>query len=193
MTRSDERIGASSDSTTEPSRTELFGLDHGEQVLVSVEDATSIYDVLPDRAFTNLFVVSTGRSPHDIEAEVQRVGHDPNKVGVVPVTAMDGDYDGPLWTTDPVSATDLTGISIAFSRGLQHLQPDVGWFVFDDILTLLMYTDADRVHRLIDDMCQRVHQRSVVGVFVVERDLLDDETYGKLRHLCATEIRLDET
>lgn len=175
--------------TIEPSG---FSLAPGEQALVSVPSMGSPLSVLPDEAFENLLVVSATASPGKVETLVERRGGDPSKVGVVPVTGSQFDYDGPLWTTDPVDPSDLTGISIRLSKALEHVMRG-GWVVFDNVNVLLMYGREEQVYRLLASVIEIVRDAEACGAYCLVRDAVTDDTYSQFRDLCDTAVSADSS
>jgi hypothetical protein len=169
------------------SEPERFSLEPGEQALVSGPSMGSPLAALPDRAFENLLVVSATTSPRKIESLVERRGRDPTKVGVVPVTGSPSEYDGPLWTTDPVGPSDLTGISMRLSRALEYVTHG-GWVVFDSLNVLLMYGREDAVYRLLDSVVPVVRDRKARGAYFVVRRAVTDDTYERFRGLFDTAV-----
>lgn len=155
----------------------------GEQVLVSVPSMGSPLSELPDEAFENLLVVSGTAAPKKIESLVERRGGDPQKVGVIPVTGSPAGYDGPLWTTDSVDPSDLTGVSIRLSNALEYVMAD-GWVVFDSLNVLLMYGRENQVYRLLDSVVDSVRGRDARGAYCIVREAVTDETYSRFVSLC---------
>jgi hypothetical protein len=175
-----------------PGTTEGSGLalDPGEQALVSVPSMGSPLNVLPDEAFENLLVVSATASPGRVEAVVERRGGDPNKVGVVRVTGSPSEYDGPIWTTDPVDPSDLTGISIRVSTAMEYVTRG-GWVVVDNVNVLLMYGREEQVFRLLDSVVSNAREKEARGAYCTVRDAVTDETYGRLRDLCDLPVAIE--
>lgn len=167
-----------------------FSLDSGEQTLVSVPSMGSPLSKLPEEAFENLLVVSATASPKKVESLVERRGADPETVGVIPVTGSPIEYDGPLWTTDSVDPSDLTGISIRFSNALQHVTAD-GWVVFDSVNVFLMYGQEEKVYRLLDSVIGSVRAKEAQGAYCMVRDAMTDETYSQFAGLCDAKVSLD--
>ena len=159
-----------------------LSLDPGEQALVSVPSMGTPLAYLPDDAFDNLLVVSATASPGKVESVVERRGGDPSAVGVIPVTGSPSEYDGPLWTTDPVDPSDLTGISIRLSTAMNYVLSG-GWVVFDNVNVLLMYGREDQVYRLLDSVADGVRERDARGAYCTVRDAVTDETYDRLAGL----------
>lgn len=171
--------------TTEPD--DALELASGQQALVSVPSMQSPLSALPERAFDNLLVVSATTSPKKVEQIIERRGGDPSTVGVVPVTGSPSEYDGPLWTTDPVDPSDLTGISIRLSTALQYVSQG-GWVVFDNVNVLLMYAAEKSVYRLLDSVVSTVRGKGARGAYCLVRDAVTDDTYAQLRGLCDTTV-----
>jgi hypothetical protein len=168
-----------------PASEERTALDvePGEQVLISLGGEKFDYGHLPETAFENLLVLSVGRNPRQIERALDSLGVDPRPIGVVPVTGSSITYDGPMWTSNRVSPMDLTGISIEFTRGFEHLHEGRGWVLVDSVSILLMYAEVDRLYRLLDSMVSACRQKEVRGVFVVDADAVAPDTMNRLRSL----------
>ncbi|MFC4551852.1 MULTISPECIES: DUF7504 family protein [Halorussus] len=164
----------------ETTESTAVSLDPGEQALVTVPSMHPPLSSLPDSAFENLLVVSATASPSKVESAVERRGGDPAKVGVVPVTGSPSEYDGPLWTTDPVDPSDLTGISIRLSKALRYVTAD-GWVLFDSLNVLLMYAREDQVYRLLDSVVSNVRSREARGAYCIVREAVTEETYSRFR------------
>lgn len=168
------------DFTTEPPLT----VGPGDQLLLEVNGRQNPLDALPDAAFENLVVVTTRQTPGQIETAVSERRGSVDGVGVVPITASVLEYDGPLWTTERVPPSDLTGISIRVSQAFSNLEPDRGWLVFDSISTLLMYTAEDRCYRLFDWLVTNTRSQSVRGVYTLQSDVVAERTRRHFRMLC---------
>ncbi|WP_158056893.1 DUF7504 family protein [Halorussus halophilus] len=165
-----------------------LALSPGEQALVSVPSMQSPLSALPAEAFDNLLVVSATTSPKKVEQLVVRRGGNPATVGVIPVTGSPSEYDGPLWTTDPVDPSDLTGISIRLSEALQYVTKE-GWVVFDNVNVLLMYAAEKSVYRLLDSVISTVRGKKARGAYCLVRDAVTDETYAQLSGLCDVAVQ----
>lgn len=161
----------------------------GTQALVDTARGIPL-DELPGDAYENLLVVSTTQTPQKVEAAIERGGGDPADVGVVPVAGSQSDYDGPLWTTDRVDPSDLTGLSMRFSDAARYLQPGRGWVVVDNLTVLLMYAPERRVYRFLSAMTSTLRDRDVRGYYGVVRTAMNDETYEQLRGLAGEELAL---
>ncbi|UPV73696.1 hypothetical protein M0R89_14255 [Halorussus limi] len=173
--------------TTEGPR---FSLDPGQQALVSVPSMGSPLTTLPDEAFDNLLVVSATAAPGKVESLVERRGGDPQKVGVIPITGSPSEYDGPLWTTDPVDPSDLTGISIRVSKAMEYVMQG-GWVVVDNVNVLLMYGREEKVYRLLDSVVSSARERQACGAYCTVREAITDETYARLRDLCTLTVTVE--
>lgn len=183
MQREGSKVPETTDSGAFPTKA-------GEQVLVSVPSMGSPLSVLPDEAFENLLVVSATAAPEKVESLVERRGGDPQKVGVVPVTGSASEYDGPVWTTDPVDPSDLTGVSIRVSKALEYVMTD-GWVVFDSVNVFLMYGREDQVYRLVDSVVDSVRIREARGAYCMVRDAVTDETYSRFEELCDETVTIE--
>lgn len=162
----------------------------GSQTLVRTPTDGDPLAALPERAYDNLLVVSARDHPKRLETRLERAGHDPADVGVVPVVPAADNYDGALWTTDPVDPSDLTGIAMRFSDAIEHVESRTGWVAVDALGVLLMYADTDRVCRFFQTLTNRVRAREVNGVYGANPDAIDDETYEQLRAMCDAEYDL---
>jgi len=176
-----------------PSRAPLADASQGEQILATIPHSRASLDTLPDRAFENLLVVSTGAGPAKIERAVERLGHDPRRVGVVPVLGSEVSYDGPLWVAERTSPSDFTGLSIRFSKAAAHLRSGTGWVCVDSVSTLYMYADERRVYRLVQSLASTLREHDVTGVFRVAPGTVEGQTREQLRGLFDGSRELMET
>ncbi|WP_435117945.1 DUF7504 family protein [Halolamina sp. C58] len=155
-------------------------LTPGEAALVRLSGRASAVEQLPREAYENLLVVTVD-APERVEAAVRNGGGNPENVGIVPVSASPVRYDGPCWTADRVSPSDLTGISIQFSRGERYLREGSGWVVVDGLGTLLMYTDEGKLYRLLSHLITRARERQLRHVTGVGSGVLSPETLARFR------------
>lgn len=158
-------------------------LDAGTQALFYRSGAQVSFGFLPDAAFENLLVVSTTALPSRIERAVDECGADPARVGVVPVTGSTVAYDGPLWVAKRTAPSDLTGVSIRLSEALRHVRPGRGWVVFDNVTTLFMYAQTDRVIRFLETVVEAVRERGGRGVYVALPGALAPESRERLEDI----------
>lgn len=165
---------------------ERIAVEPGEQVLLLTPSTGSPLRALPAAAFENLLVVSI-RSPKRVERVVRECSGDPRTVGVVPVSGSESSYDGPLWTTDRVSPSDLTGISMRFSAGLEHVRED-GWVVVDNLSTMLMYAPEERLHRFVDHLVKATRGSNARGVYAAVAEAVTPETRERFEEPCDRSI-----
>lgn len=164
-------------------------LDTGTQALVAHDSLHPSLSLLPPAAYQQLLIVSP-RSPARIERLVHEAGGDVSTVGHLPLAATDHGYDGPMWTSQSIDPSDLTGLSMQYNRALGALEDGHGWVLFDDFNTLLLYADTERVARFLDHITQRARDAGVRGAITVVRDAMDDQTYATLQRAVDTEIDL---
>ena len=157
-------------------------IDPGSQVLVSTDSLHPSVSLLPPSASDHLLIVST-KSPARIERAVRGVGGDVSKVGHIPLGSTPLEYDGAMWTGRRTDPSDLTGLSMQYSRALSALEPDHGWVLFDNFNTLLLYSDESRVVRFLNYLTRRTGDAEVRGVYTVVRDAVDDDTYAAMSNV----------
>ncbi|NHN59693.1 MULTISPECIES: hypothetical protein [Halorussus] len=167
-----------------------FG-EAGTQTLVRTPADADPVAALPERAFENLLVVSARDHPNRLQTRIEGAGHDPAAVGAVPVLPAAEEYDGALWTTDPVDPDDLTGLAMRLSDAMRHVEPGTGWVLADALGVLLVYADDSRVCRFFQTLTTRGRARDVRGVYCVNPDAVADETYERLRAMCDAEYSLE--
>lgn len=158
-------------------------VDPGEQALFAKGTMGPPLADLPDEAFHNALIVTTGSRPRRIQTAVEERGLNPRRIGVVPITANDIDYDGPMWMSKRVAPSDLTGVSVEVSRGFQYLNPGEGWLVFDSISTLLMYSEEQRVYKLLNWLVANARDNDVRGVYALVREVVTPQTFSRFESL----------
>lgn len=152
----------------------------GTQSLVAVSTMESALARLPTDAATPLLVLSPS-TPGVVERKLRGNGLSVNDCGHIPVTGSPVRYDGPLWTGERVDPSDLTGLSMEFSRALPHVEAGNGWLLFDDVQLLLLYAAEKRVFQLLTRMLGHARTRDVTGVYGIATDTVSEQTLATLR------------
>lgn len=168
--------------------TTALELAAGEVALCVQPSGDRVVDVLPAEAFENLLLVTTDGNLKKLERTVEARGGDPRRVGVVPVTGTEVNYDGPLWVTDRVSPSDLTGVSIQFSKAFQHVEPGEGWVAVDSLGVLSMYVSSERLFRLLDTLVGATRGRNARTVLATAEGVLGDQAMTQFRGLADEEL-----
>lgn len=187
--RSDPERTPGADSSSSPSLDDP--LAPGMQAIAPVSADADPLSALPPQAYRNLLVISTRQTPNRVEATLRRLDHDATNVGVIPVSAAPTDYDGPLWTTEPVQPADLTGIAIRTSEAIRYLEPGRGWVLLDALTLLLMYADESRVHRFTNALMRNLASMNVRGIYCLCPDAVEERTVERFRAIGFAEIDLD--
>lgn len=162
----------------------------GEVALARLAARGSAVEHLPRSAYDNLLVVTVA-APRTVETAVRAAGGDPANVGVVPVSASPLSYDGPCWTAERVSPSDLTGVSIQFSRGERYLADGAGWVVVDGLGTMLMYTEEENLYRLFSHLIGRARERRLRHVTGIVDNVVSSETLARFTGLHDRTVSLD--
>jgi len=138
------------------------------------------FSFLPANTSGNILIVSS-KAPATVEQALRSHGLDPSTAGLIPIAGSEIDYDGPLWTSDPVVPDDLTGLSMRFTSALDALEPGHGWVLFDSLNALAMYAQRDRVCRCFDHLAEKAREHEIRGVYTVGADALDQEALSSFK------------
>jgi hypothetical protein len=174
-------------SDTQSVGEQYLRLDAGTQALVACDSLQPSLSLLPPSAYGNLLVVSP-KSPRAVERTIRESGGDVEKVGHLPLASTAHGYDGPMWTAEAIDPSDLTGLSMQYSRAIEALAADHGWVLFDEFNALLLYCDGDRVVRFLDHTARQTREADLRGVYTVVRDAMDDRTFASLRNVVDTDV-----
>jgi hypothetical protein len=177
----------SSDRDVLSERSDRLRVDAGTQVLASFSSMQSPLTELPPGAYQNLLVVST-KSPETVERRLGELGVPLSNVGLVPLAGSEYDYDGPLWTTDPVKPNDPTGLSIAYSDAATHLIPGVGHLLVGNLNVMAMYVREETVCRVLSHLAGKARQRSITGIYGVVETALSEASFRNFRKAVDVEI-----
>ena len=173
-------VGGDSDVSSENDTQGLddgqLRVDPGTQVLVSTASMQRPLSVLPSTVTGNVLLVSSA-APAAVERRVRDLGIDVGQVGLIPITGSELEYDGPLWTSEPVVPDDLTGLSMRFTSALSALEPGQGWILFDALDELAMYSRQDRICRCFDHLTTTARDNELRGIYTVAGDALEADTY----------------
>lgn len=159
----------------------LDSINQGEQVLLELRGRDFDYSMLPDRAFQNLLIISVGKSTRDVEANLRELETKLETIGVIPVDAQTDSYSGPLWSTETIYPSDLTGISIALSQTLTYLREGRGWVVFDGLNILFMYVESGQLFRFVDGIATQCRSKVLHGVFTVDKTSVEPSDLNRFR------------
>jgi len=141
---------------------------------------------LPARAYQNLIVVSS-ESPSNVAEQFRSVGADLDAVAHIPVSGADTDYDGPMWTCDPLVPDDLTGLSMRLSRAFEALDGD-GYLLVENLNVFLLYASESRVVRFLEHLTELAADHGVTGIYSLVGDAVDDGTCDRIRLSVDTDI-----
>lgn len=161
-------------------------LEAGVQALVAHDSLHPSVSVLPPSAYQNLLVVSP-KSPTAVERLLEDVGADVSNVGHLPLASTSHGYSGSMWAASATDPSDLTGLSMRYTRALRALDATRSWVLFDDFNTLIPYNEADRVVRFLTHLSQVTRKGAHRGVYTVVRDAMGDQTYSRLRNVLDAE------
>jgi len=156
-----------------------LSVEPGTQVLLSVSSMQSPLDRLPASACRNLVVVSSA-SPGDIAERLTARGIDLRTVALIPISGADHEYEGPMWTCDPLVPDDLTGLSMRLSRAFEALGDGGGTLLVENLNVFLLYADESRVVRFLDHVTGLAADHGISGVYAVVGDAVDEETYNRI-------------
>ncbi|MFP4188986.1 MAG: hypothetical protein ACLFR5_06230 [Halobacteriales archaeon] len=129
------------------------------------------------------FVVVSLLSKTDrrIEALEEANGEPADSVHVVCVEGRaDNGYDTLRTVNSP---GDLTGLSMRIGEVLSELHEDDVYLYFDDVTSLLQYTDLNTAYRFLNVLTGRIDAADAVGYFAVTPDAHDERTLNTLRNL----------
>lgn len=102
--------------------------------------------------------------------------------------APDRVHDSSCSVTTPA---DLTGISICLSKGYERYEETGGRrILLDNLSTLLIYSELDRVYRFISAINRRVTDVNDATVQLLDRDSLDSTERNTLAQLFPTVIEV---
>lgn len=150
----------------------------GTQTLLSDASMESPILGLPTAAFDGLIVVSS-KPPEDVARLVEQAGGNPATVGHIPISGAEYNYDGPMWTSEPLVPDDLTGLSMRLSRAFESM--DGGWLLVENLNVLLLYASAERVVRFFDHLTGLAADHGITGVYSLTKDAVPEEHYDRLR------------
>lgn len=170
----------------EDTRGPELSVEAGTQLLLSVSSMGSPFAHLPADATRNIIVVSSNPSAAvedrlaDRRVDVEAAVH-------VPISGAESEYDGPMWTCDPLVPDDLTGLSMRLSRAFEALG-DGGYLLVENLNVFLMYASAERVTRFIDHLTKQAEEQAITGIYTLVGDAVTQEAYEQLRLSVDTEL-----
>lgn len=133
-------------------------------------------------ARTAFVVVSLLSKTDDRLAALEEAHGEPDSVHVVCVEgrAGGGDYDTVRTVNRP---GDLTGLSMRIGEVLSQLHDDDIYLYFDDVTSLLQYTDLNTAYRFLNVLTGRIDAADGVAYFGVTPGAHDERTVNTLRNL----------
>jgi len=156
-----------------------LSLEQGAQLLLSLSSMQSPFAHLPADATRNVIVVSSKPSA----AVADRLADEGAELGAVahiPVSGAETEYQGPMWTCDPLVPDDLTGLSMRLSRAFEALG-EGGYLLVENLNVFLMYAAEDRVVRFLDHLTELARDHGITGIYTLVGDAVAEETFDRLR------------
>lgn len=174
-------------SGTSEAGTSTLSLEAGTQALLPVSSMGSVIGLLPPEALDNLIVVSS-KSPSEVAERLRGVGADIESTAHVPISGASVEYDGPMWTCEPLVPDDLTGLSMRLSQALEALDHQKGHLLFENLNVFLLYAAESRVVRFIDHMTELAADHGITGFYAIDTDGVSPETCERLQLSVDTEL-----
>lgn len=145
----------------------------------------SPFGYLPAGASRGLIVVSS-EPPAAVADRLESVDVELDATAHIPISGAETDYDGPMWTCDPLVPDDLTGLSMRLSRAFEALGG--GYLLMENLNVFLMYASEERVVRFLDHLTGLAEDHGVTGIYTLDRDSVAADTYDRLRLGFDTEL-----
>ena len=174
-------MGSSEDAL----RSEL-SVEPGTQLLLSVSSMGSPVDYLPVDATCGLIIVSSKPSAA-VADRLEEAGADLNAVVHIPISGAGTEYDGPMWTCDPLVPDDLTGLSMRLSKAFGAIG-NGGYLLIENLNVFLMYASEERVTRFVDHLTGQAADHDITGIYTLVGDAVAEETYDQLRLSVDTDV-----
>ena len=166
-------------------RSEL-SVEPGTQLLLSVSSMGSPFEHLPADVTGNIIVVSSKPSAAvadrlaDRRVDVEAAVH-------IPISGAEAEYDGPMWTCDPLVPDDLTGLSMRLSKAFEALGHG-GYLLVENLNVFLMYASEERVSRFVDHLTGQAEEQGITGIYTLVGDAMAEAAYEQLRLSVDTEL-----
>jgi hypothetical protein len=94
-------------------------------------------------------------------------------------------------TCTAASPADLTGVSICLSKGFERFEPaEPRRILLDNIATLLIYSDVERVYQFISAINQRADDANLGTVHLLDTDAVEAADRSKLFQLFQTVVEV---
>jgi hypothetical protein len=175
--------------------------DAGTSVLVTGESMRArehLLDVLDDVSGSETVIyITTGQGAAVAVSTFESRGVDPSiRLGVVDASGSeDGGVDG-LPVEQLGSPGDLTGMSLGFAKIAQRFEQagsgDRIRVGLSSISTLLMYADVQTVFRFLHVFTSRIRSGGLLGVFLLDPGMHDEQTVNTVRAIFDCELRVGE-
>jgi len=130
-------------------------------------------------AFVVVSLVS--KTDRRIEQLERAAGGPGDSVHVVCVKGREGEGCDTVRTVN--TPGDLTGLSMRIGEVLSEVHGDDVYVYFDDITSLLQYTDLSTAYRFLNVLTGRVRSANAVGFYGITPDAHDERTVNTLRNL----------
>jgi hypothetical protein len=175
--------------------------DAGTSVLVTGESMRAreaLLDVLGDVSGAETIVyITTTQGAHAAVSAFESRGVDPGiRLGVVDASGSDEPPLEGLPVERLGSPGDLTGMSLGFAKIAQRFEQagsgDRIRVGLTSISTLLMYADVQTVFRFLHVFTSRIRSGGLLGAFVLDPGMHDDQTVNTVRAIFDCELRVSE-
>lgn len=179
------RVGGLGNETT---------FDAGSSLLLtgpSADVEPRLLDAVAPKDGERCVVITTRMGAEQVVSELREQGVDDDQIDIIDCTGQETDIeDVEVRTLN--SPGDLTGISLEFAKALEDADDSTPVRVgFASVSTALMYAETRTVFRFLHVFTARIRSGEMFGVFTLDPDMHETQTYNTIRAVFDAEAELE--
>lgn len=174
---------------------EGVSFDQGTSLLLtgtSTETDTRLLDAVAPADDERCIVITTNMGADEVTAQLLDRGAEREQIGIIDCTSHETTVED-VAVRHLNSPGDLTGISLEFAKLADEWDESIPTRIgFASVSTALMYAETRTMFRFLHVFTARIRSGEMFGVFAMDPEMHEDQTYNTIRAVFDCEAELTD-
>lgn len=174
---------------------EGVSFDQGTSLLLtgtSNETDAQLLDAVAPADDERCIVITTNMGADEVTSQLLDRGAERDQIGIIDCTSHDTTVED-VAVRHLNSPGDLTGISLEFAKLADEWDNSIPTRIgFASVSTALMYAETRTMFRFLHVFTARIRSGEMLGIFAMDPEMHEDQTYNTIRAVFDCEAELAE-